>query len=71
MVPAAILGLDLASILRARCRWSTSAAPTTARVPRSRPALGAGVRTGRDKLTIEAWGPFGDWVEQLVAESTG
>jgi transaldolase/glucose-6-phosphate isomerase len=29
------------------------------------------VRAGRDKLTVDAWGPFGDWVEQLVAESTG
>jgi transaldolase / glucose-6-phosphate isomerase len=71
MVPAAILGLDLASILRggvdmaARCNGDDSPGATLAA------ALGAGVRSGRDKLTIDAWGPFGDWVEQLVAESTG
>jgi transaldolase / glucose-6-phosphate isomerase len=71
MVPAAILGLDLASILRGavemvdHCRADDGPGVALAA------ALGAGVRTGRDKLTIDAWGPFGDWVEQLVAESTG
>ena len=71
MVPAAILGLDLASILRggvemaARCRAADSPGAALAA------ALGAGVHLRRDKLTIDAWGPFGDWVEQLVAESTG
>jgi transaldolase / glucose-6-phosphate isomerase len=71
MVPAAILGLDLASILRGavdmvgQCRADDGPGATLAA------GLGAGVRTGRDKLTIDAWGPFGDWVEQLVAESTG
>jgi transaldolase/glucose-6-phosphate isomerase len=71
MVPAAILGLDLAAILRGAvrmvedCREDAGPAFTLAA------ALGAGVRVGRDKLTIDAWGPFGDWVEQLVAESTG
>jgi glucose-6-phosphate isomerase len=70
MLPAALLGLDLAAILRGavqmleRCRTDPTASALAA-------ALGAGVRTGRDKLTISAWGPFGDWVEQLVAESTG
>jgi hypothetical protein len=71
MLPAAILGLDLAAILRGAvqmvedCREDAGPAFTLAA------ALGAGVRVGRDKLTIGAWGPFGDWVEQLVAESTG
>ena len=71
MVPAAILGLDLASILRGaiemieQCRAADGPGAAMAA------ALAAGVRTGRDKLTIDAWGPFGDWVEQLVAESTG
>ncbi|HEX4491934.1 MAG TPA: glucose-6-phosphate isomerase [Acidimicrobiia bacterium] len=71
MLPAAILGLDVASILRGgaemvdKCRADDGPGSTLAA------ALGAGVRTGRDKLTIDAWGPFGDWVEQLVAESTG
>ncbi|HUG15939.1 MAG TPA: bifunctional transaldolase/phosoglucose isomerase, partial [Thermomicrobiales bacterium] len=36
--------------------------------------LGAAHRIGRDKLTLIAtpgWEPFGDWLEQLIAESTG
>ncbi|MDQ1467802.1 MAG: transaldolase / glucose-6-phosphate isomerase [Actinomycetota bacterium] len=72
MLPAALLGLDLAAILRGavqtvdECR-DGGGGPAFALAT----ALGAGVATGRDKLTITAWGPFGDWVEQLVAESTG
>jgi hypothetical protein len=71
MLPAALLGLDVASILRggvemvAQCRGDDGPGAALAAV------LGAGVRVGRDKLTIDAWGAFGDWVEQLVAESTG
>src|SRR5439155_8808843 len=37
-------------------------------------AIGAAARAGRDKLTLllpPALEPFGLWVEQLVAESTG
>lgn len=37
-------------------------------------ALAAGYQTGRDKLTLLAhnqWAAFGDWLEQLIAESTG
>ncbi|HEX5165130.1 MAG TPA: bifunctional transaldolase/phosoglucose isomerase, partial [Thermomicrobiales bacterium] len=36
--------------------------------------MGAAQREGRDKLTLIAspgWEPFGDWLEQLIAESTG
>ncbi len=36
--------------------------------------LGAAQQAGRDKLTIiadESWAPFADWLEQLIAESTG
>jgi hypothetical protein len=48
--------------------------------PRANPAgrlaaaMAAGVRQGRDKLTVvvpEAFAAFGLWLEQLVAESTG
>jgi transaldolase / glucose-6-phosphate isomerase len=75
MLPAALLGLDVAAILRGavqmveRCANAkqSDAAPATSLAA----AAGAGVTTGRDKLTIGAWSPFGDWVEQLVAESTG
>ncbi|MEN6621290.1 MAG: transaldolase, partial [Smithella sp.] len=37
-------------------------------------SLGTLARMGRDKLTLifpQSWMPFGDWVEQLIAESTG
>jgi len=37
-------------------------------------ALGAAHHSGRDKLTLiadESWSPFADWLEQLIAESTG
>lgn len=72
MVPAALLGIDIATILRGAVQMleqcgQADGNPGTALAA----ALGAGVRAGRDKLTINAWGPFGDWVEQLVAESTG
>jgi len=36
--------------------------------------LGTAANTGKDKLTLitgEAWSSFGDWLEQLVAESSG
>ncbi|MEX2314791.1 MAG: transaldolase, partial [Thermomicrobiales bacterium] len=36
--------------------------------------MGAAQRAGRDKLTLVAspgWEAFGDWLEQLIAESTG
>jgi transaldolase/glucose-6-phosphate isomerase len=36
--------------------------------------MGAAQRAGRDKLTLvtsERWAPFADWLEQLIAESTG
>ncbi|MCO5177674.1 MAG: bifunctional transaldolase/phosoglucose isomerase [Thermomicrobiales bacterium] len=37
-------------------------------------ALSAAQQAGRDKLTIiadDSWAPFADWLEQLIAESTG
>ena len=71
MVPAAILGLDLASILRGAAQMVEQCAEEGGPAFALAAALGAGVRTGRDKLTLDGWGPFGDWVEQLVAESTG
>jgi len=75
MLPAALLGLDLAAILRGavqtvdECR-DGGGGPAFALAT----ALGAGVATGRDKLTIQTsprLAAFGDWAEQLIAESTG
>lgn len=77
LVPAALTGVDVASLLdRAQgmadaCRAADAAA---------NPGLALGVAmgeaslAGRDKLTIltsERLAAFGDWAEQLVAESTG
>jgi glucose-6-phosphate isomerase len=71
MLPAAILGLDLASMMRGAVQMLEQCTDADSPGSALAAALGAGVRTGRDKLTLDAWGPFGDWAEQLVAESTG
>lgn len=76
LVPAALLGIDLERLLdgaihemdKARAAADRNAAAT----------LGAVIATlaqlGKDKLTFIIPSPldgFGDWVEQLIAESTG
>ena len=82
MVPAALMGQDIGAIVG----WG-AAMLDVAREPgdgagavTENPAVGlgllmaAGARAGRDKLTLvlpSALEPFGLWVEQLVAESTG
>ncbi len=77
LVPAALLGLDIARLLdRAialayrcpNCRVDTRLAAELG------VTMGELARIGRDKLTLvmpPSLEPFGDWVEQLVAESTG
>jgi glucose-6-phosphate isomerase len=76
LVPAALLGLDLAALLQdanamlARCILDGPANPGVTLGA----ALGALARAGRDKLTfvIEPdLAALGAWLEQLVAESTG
>jgi glucose-6-phosphate isomerase/transaldolase/glucose-6-phosphate isomerase len=77
MVPAALMGIDLEQVLtQAREMERICREPSVATNPGM--ALGAfmaaGVRSGRDKLTLllpERLQSFGLWVEQLVAESTG
>jgi len=78
MVPAAVIGLDVAAIyetVATMVRACGASAP-----PAENPgfvlgaAIGAAARAGRDKLTITASGPIagiGAWLEQLIAESTG
>jgi transaldolase/glucose-6-phosphate isomerase len=78
LVPAALCGVDLQRLL-ARAQQMMQA--TASEVPTDQnPAaqlgaiLGVMARQGRDKATFVTSGAiasFGDWVEQLIAESTG
>jgi glucose-6-phosphate isomerase len=77
MVPAALMGADLAR-LTAFAREMEQACRVTKAADNPGLALGAfmaaGARAGRDKLTLlvpPRLAAFGLWVEQLVAESTG
>ncbi|MGZ4141618.1 MAG: bifunctional transaldolase/phosoglucose isomerase [Actinomycetota bacterium] len=78
LVPAALIGAPVLELLDAA---DEMACACHASVPiEDNPAawlgavIGEAARAGRDKLTIvlpEAIASFGDWVEQLIAESTG
>lgn len=78
MVPAALQGIDVAKLL-ARAREMASLCAPSAPAERNPGlrlglVLGCAAARGRDKLTLlasPALRPFGAWVEQLVAESTG
>lgn len=76
LVPAALTGVDLERVLSGAIREieksqsdeSRNAAAATGAV------IGTLAQLGKDKLTFIIPGPlasFGDWVEQLIAESTG
>ncbi len=78
MVPAALIGMDVHEFLdRARtmaeaCAFCVS--PPDNPALRLGAALGELVRTGRDKVTLipsSSVQSFPDWLEQLLAESTG
>jgi glucose-6-phosphate isomerase len=73
MVPAALMGIDLARFLANADRMTE-----VCRHENGNPgyelgrAFGAGWEEGRDKICIaETDGGFGLWAEQLIAESTG
>jgi len=70
LVPAGLIGMDLEKLLQ-RARDMAENADEGALLGA---VLGAGVLAGRDKVTLIASppiAPFGAWVEQLIAESTG
>lgn len=76
-VPAAMMGIDVDALLASA---ATMRDMCRAGDPRTNPGLALGAAmaaaalTGRDKLTLrmpDHLEPFGLWVEQLVAESTG
>jgi glucose-6-phosphate isomerase len=78
LVPAAVLGLDLALLLERATAQSYNCGPGVPcdgnECARLGATLGELALAGRDKATFAispALSSFGDWVEQLIAESTG
>jgi len=78
LVPAALVGVDVSCLLDRALTTACGCEPRVA--TRDNPGawlgaiMGELARVGRDKLTLmtpPAIASFGDWVEQLVAESTG
>ena len=78
LVPAALVGVDLAALLDSAvemqhaCHSCVPAADNPGAWLGA--ALGAAAQAGRDKCTLvlpEGVAAFGGWVEQLIAESTG
>jgi len=68
MVPAALIGYDVASLCERALSCDVAEAIDLGF------AMGQAARAGRDKVTIvvpDAFSAFGLWVEQLIAESTG
>ena len=78
LAPAALAGVDLERLLEPALRMQRRCllADSTADNPGAwlGTAIGTLAKQGRDKLTLiasEQMAPFGLWVEQLLAESTG
>ncbi len=78
LVPAALIGVDVSKLLDgaeamvARCQPGVPAAENPAALLGV--AMAVLAEEGRDKLTLLSDGKYdslGDWIEQLVAESTG
>ena len=76
LVPAALHGVDLGGLLERAMAMADACRRPASRNPGLRLGafMGEAARGGRDKLTIltsPRLAAFGDWVEQLIAESTG
>lgn len=78
MVPAALMGLDVAEMLRRAVAMmdacNAGVPPADNQAARLGAAMGALARRGLNKLTLiadERIASLGLWIEQLVAESTG
>ena len=78
LAPAALVGLDIGSVLRGAVEFGQAALQETDIEKNSAVrlglALGVLAQRGRDKLTLAlspTTGPLGAWIEQLIAESTG
>ncbi len=78
LVPAALVGVDVARLLRRAIAvaegCATRACPANVMAAELGAAMGALAGEGRDKVTFvlsPSLVPFGGWAEQLIAESTG
>lgn len=78
LVPAALIGIDLDALWQSANEMVTASNENIAAEQHPGAYLGAVIGTlalhGRDKLSIftsPSIGTFGNWVEQLIAESTG
>jgi hypothetical protein len=78
LVPAALIGIDVAALLDRACRMQQACQNETD--PAQNPGahlgavIGEAAAHGQDKLTLvlpERYSPLGVWLEQLLAESTG
>jgi transaldolase/glucose-6-phosphate isomerase len=78
LIPACLVGADLTRLLRRGLEAMNNCGPHLPAAQNPGAVLGAIMgelaKAGRDKLTVIATpqaAPFADWLEQLVAESTG
>ncbi|MEN8242050.1 MAG: glucose-6-phosphate isomerase [Chloroflexota bacterium] len=78
LVPAALLGINLKKLLKRTAEGakenSESVVPSKSHAAMLGYLLGKAAKSGRDKITFisaPALESFEDWVEQLIAESTG
>jgi transaldolase/glucose-6-phosphate isomerase len=76
LVPAALMGIDIAALLDAAGQLAAQADPNASRDPVAGIgiALGEAAKAGQDKLTIltsPGLDAFPAWMEQLIAESLG
>ncbi len=74
LVPAALMGLDVAALCRTALAERDALASDEGVGLELGAALGVLAHAGRDKLTLvmgPEFAPLGVWIEQLVAESTG
>ena len=79
LVPATLIGIDLSLLLEKATLASQKCSPSTLLENNEGAILGTALgvlaQKGRDKLTFffssPRWESFGDWLEQLIAESTG
>ena len=72
LVPAALAGVDVEALLDSAAALEPSLSQPDSPALLLGALLAGGATAGRDKLILVAGaGGFGDWAEQLVAESTG